>query len=410
MLFLAVQSESRWGGRGGGPDGTLPWIEQLSWSPRAYVYHNFLSPEECDHIIAKARPQMRKSTVQGDAGKAVVHDIRTSYGTFLRRKATPVLERIERRIAKWTQLDLAYQEDMQILRYGIGQKYGAHYDSLLDGSPRVATVLLYLSNHTLEGGETAFPKSNKWVDPALAESYAPFSKCAQGSVAFKPKQGAALLFYSLTPALETDDAAMHTGCPVLSGIKWTATKWIHTQPFHREWLDLPPETASDPSECRDENEACAGWAKDGECTKNANFMTGDGGLAEAELDAGSQPGLEGAQSKVYEVTLRKPLGMVLAEDRVGGATIVEELVPGGNADKSGVVAAGDVVKRCSAYVLKAGKESEFQSKGHGARPYDNWERIMFDCTGQDFKTVMSAISSNNERWGIFNVTLELLRP
>ena len=46
---------------------------------------------------------------------------------------------------------------MQILRYGLGQKYGAHYDSLVEESPRVATVLLYLANTTEEGGETAFP-------------------------------------------------------------------------------------------------------------------------------------------------------------------------------------------------------------------------------------------------------------
>lgn len=46
---------------------------------------------------------------------------------------------------------------MQILRYGLGQKYGAHYDSLVEDSPRVATVLLYLANTTEEGGETAFP-------------------------------------------------------------------------------------------------------------------------------------------------------------------------------------------------------------------------------------------------------------
>ena len=38
--------------------------------------------------------------------------------------------------------------------------------------------------------------------------------------------GMALLFYSLTPDAKTqDEASMHTGCPVLSGTKWSATKW-----------------------------------------------------------------------------------------------------------------------------------------------------------------------------------------
>lgn len=56
--------------------------------------------------------------------------------------------------------------------------------------------------------------------------------------------------------------------------------------------------------------------------------------------------------------------------------------------------------RCSAVVLKAGKDGQYEAEGYGQRPYDNWSRIMFDCTGQEFKTVMSALKSNNERCGL----------
>ena len=101
---------------------------------------------------------------------------------------------------------------------------------------------------------------------------------------------------------------------------------------------------------------------------------------------------------------------------------VEEVVPGGNAEKAGRVKVGDVVRKCSATVLKAGKEGSYESEGYGQRPYDNWDVIMFDCDGQvglvvacraatptrdtqDFDTVMAAIGSNNERWGIFDVRI-----
>ena len=67
----------------------------------------------------------------------------TDVFTCCRRLQDPVLTRIEERVARWTHLNISHQEDMQILRYGVGQKYGAHWDSLeYDGAPRVATVLL----------------------------------------------------------------------------------------------------------------------------------------------------------------------------------------------------------------------------------------------------------------------------
>ena len=45
-----------------GDDSRRPWVEVLSWKPRAYLYHNFLTHEECDHII--------KASIRGQQGAA----------------------------------------------------------------------------------------------------------------------------------------------------------------------------------------------------------------------------------------------------------------------------------------------------------------------------------------------------
>jgi hypothetical protein len=47
----------------------------------------------------------------------------------------------------------------------------------------------------------------------------PFSECAQGHVAMRPKRGDALLFFSLGPDGSQEGASMHTGCPVIKGAR-----------------------------------------------------------------------------------------------------------------------------------------------------------------------------------------------
>lgn len=66
---------------------------------------------------------------------------------------------------------------VQVLRYGVGQYYHKHMDSLEDDTPRLATMLVYLSNPE-EGGETAFPQS-EWVDPTMPDRLGPFSECVK---------------------------------------------------------------------------------------------------------------------------------------------------------------------------------------------------------------------------------------
>ncbi|GIL93039.1 hypothetical protein Vretimale_19077 [Volvox reticuliferus] len=110
------------------------------------------------------------------------------------------------------------------------------------------------------------------------------------------------------------------------------------------------------------------------------------------------------------LTLRKPVGLVLEQKPEGGPVYVAEVVEGGAAARTGRVLPGDILSKCSAVVLKAGKEGLYEAEGYGQRPYDNWEVIEYDCEGKDFKTVMTALRSNNERWGKMDVTLVLRRP
>lgn len=252
-----------------------PWVQVLSWRPRAFIYHNFLSDSEAAHIIKLAAPQMKRSTVVGAHNQGVVDDIRTSAGTFLMRNQDPVVTAIEQRLAVWVGLPPSHQEDMQVLRYGPTNKYGPH----IDGLGRVCTVLIYLVPPE-EGGETAFPRSDAWIHPEAGEPMqGNFSQCAKGHVAYKPRRGDALLFFDrMVDGKSEDQASTHTGCPVLKGVKWNAVKWIHPTPFREEdynrTLHTPFTPQPDPGICTDRHEMCQKWAQAGECQKNAGYMLG----------------------------------------------------------------------------------------------------------------------------------------
>jgi len=251
-------------------------VEPLSWAPRAFALRNVLTERECDDVIKEAKHRVSRSTVLDSAtGESKVDEIRTSKQTFLLRQ-TPIVQKIFARISTVTMLPWTHNEDMQVLEYGVGEKYGAHEDVgdddsksgqqlASEGGKRVATVLLYL-NEPEEGGETAFPDS-EWIDATMASGET-WSKCAEGRVAMKPKKGDGLLFWSVAPDGSIDHRALHTGCPVVRGVKWTATIWVHATPYR--WKAPPAPKA--PPGCEDKHAQCRGWANTDECEKNPTFM------------------------------------------------------------------------------------------------------------------------------------------
>ncbi|EPS68098.1 hypothetical protein M569_06675 [Genlisea aurea] len=204
------------------------WTEIISWEPRAFVYHNFLSKEECEYLINVAKPHMQKSTVvDSKTGKSKDSRVRTSSGMFLRRGRDAVIRDIEKRIADFTFIPVEHGEGLQVLHYEQGQKYEPHFDYFLDeyntknGGQRIATLLMYLSD-VEEGGETIFPaaKGNFSAAPELSE-------CGKRGLSVKPRMGDALLFWSMHPDATLDPSSLHGGCPVIKGNKWSSTKWMH---------------------------------------------------------------------------------------------------------------------------------------------------------------------------------------
>ncbi|KAM2087607.1 hypothetical protein ACFX1T_031774 [Malus domestica] len=182
--------------------------------------------KECDYLRTLASPRLQVSTVVDvRTGKGIKSNVRTSSGMFLspEEKKYPMIQAIEKRIAVFSQVPIENGELIQVLRYEKDQYYRPHHDYFSDtfnlkrGGQRVATILMYLSDN-VEGGETIFPTASS-------------GKCTCGGraatgLSVKPIKGDAVLFWSMNLEGKEDPTSIHGGCEVLSGEKWSATKWM----------------------------------------------------------------------------------------------------------------------------------------------------------------------------------------
>ena len=189
------------------------------------VFHvnDALTESECRTLIDASTPSLSRSMVvnqtpTGDHDKDVLDDVRTSYQTWIGESHEGAGHVVKKMMALAASLTGVRKTDLMeavmVARYEPGQKYEAHHDSCTHGCDkapvyRLATLLVYL-NDDFEGGTTTFPKIPLTV---------------------RPKTGQGVLFYNTEPDTgAVIPNSLHSGDPVVSGVKFIATVWIKFPP------------------------------------------------------------------------------------------------------------------------------------------------------------------------------------
>merc|ERR1719277_1438578 len=97
--------------------------------PLVIEVSSFLTDAECNHIIKKASPHIKKSSVQHmdhDVGKPDTNW--RSSSTYFMPSDDDVLRGLDARVGALTLTNVNQGEYAQILRYSEGERYAAHHD------------------------------------------------------------------------------------------------------------------------------------------------------------------------------------------------------------------------------------------------------------------------------------------
>ena len=99
-------------------------LETLSLEPLVFSVEGFLDDDECDFFKEEAAPSLKYSEVtlmDMDKGRPA-SDFRTSQSTFLAKNDHPIVKDIDYRTASLVRVPRFHQENVQVLRYGGGEK------------------------------------------------------------------------------------------------------------------------------------------------------------------------------------------------------------------------------------------------------------------------------------------------
>lgn len=175
---------------------------------------NFLTEQECKHVINLIEGNTVKSTVASSGNTLYEEHSRNSSTCHLPMK-DEVVEKIFDKIASELNLDKKLGEGIQGQLYEPGQYFKPHHDwfsgpdlekHCSTTGNRTHTLMIYL-NDDFEGGKTDFPAINFTA---------------------QPKTGRAVTWNNLKSDGSGDTDALHEGQEVTKGKKYIITSWWRT--------------------------------------------------------------------------------------------------------------------------------------------------------------------------------------
>ena len=190
------------------------YTEVVSWSPRAFKIHNFLSYDECDHLIDLAI--RHAGPTEAEIGKDIGKRFHEGLTTFFKLPiCDATIYNLEQRIATTIMMPADHGEMLSVMHFSEQEDYATHVDFFRPEIPvmkklydqagqRVITFLMYLSD-VQEGGETAYPLVGKKI---------------------QPRKGMGATHFNCLPSGEVDEMSLHAGLQVKKGEKWFARKVI----------------------------------------------------------------------------------------------------------------------------------------------------------------------------------------
>ena len=206
-----------------------------SEDPHVYTLDNFITAEECQHIIREAKPRLERAMVGAGLDPnnmdGTYSTNRTGTNCWFPHNHDPIFARVGERIAQEVGHPFANAEQFQVVHYDVGEEFKDHYDgwdqdgtsehfhNFKFGGNRLLTALIYL-NDVPSGGGTKMTKLNHLIEA---------------------KQGRVLVFEDCYKGTNNRHLlSEHCGMPVIQGEKYAVNLWFKECPYEIMYKDFRP--------------------------------------------------------------------------------------------------------------------------------------------------------------------------